>query len=167
VPAGYLLRTYRDADDLQLLALQASDGEPMSEQQWLQYRDSLLPKGLSLVEHVASASVVATAGAVHNPRPGRYYFQFGRELGYLMVMPEHRRRGLGGAVCAAVVGRFLSAGYESIRVCVQEHRLPAIRTYLHLRFEPFLHSPEVEKRWQRVYGVMSMPFTPELWPKQV
>jgi mycothiol synthase len=83
-----------------------------------------------------------------------------------VVMPEHRGRGLGSAVCAAVVRRFLSAGYDSIRVCVQEHRLPAIRTYLRLGFEPFLHSPEVEKRWQQVYGVMSIPFTPELWPTQ-
>jgi mycothiol synthase len=149
------------------MKLQSIDGEPMSEQEWCDYRDSLLPKGLFLIEHITSACVVATAGAVHNPRPGRYYFPFGGELGYLMVKPEHRRRGLGGAVCAAVVRRFLSAGYESIRVCVQEHRLTAIRTYLRLGFEPFLHSQEVEKRWRQVYRMMSMPFTPELWPKKI
>ena len=71
------------------------------------------------------------------------------------------------AVCAAVLGRFLSAGYENIRVCVQEHRLPAMHLYLHLGFEPFLHSTEIEKRWQRICEVMGMPYEPDRWPSQL
>jgi hypothetical protein len=74
------------------------------------YRDMLLPNGLFVVERVGSEELVATAGAVHNPNPGRYYFPFGGELGYLIVARDHRKHGLGLAVCAAVIGRFLSAG---------------------------------------------------------
>jgi mycothiol synthase len=167
VAQGYALRTYCESDDRRLLELQGIDGEPMSEHAWRQYRDGLLPKGLFVMEHVTSARLVATAGAVHNPNPGRYYFPFGGEVGYLIVAPEHRRRGLGAAVCAAAVSRLLAAGYENIRVCVQEHRLPAIRTYLRLGFEPFLHSAEVEQRWQRVAALIGWRFTPELWPRHI
>jgi hypothetical protein len=77
VPASYVRRTYREGDDSQLLTLQGSDGAPMTEEQWHHYRDALLPNGLILIEHIASNRLVATAGAVHNPRPGRYYFPFG------------------------------------------------------------------------------------------
>ena len=167
VAERYALRTYREGDDQQILELQASDGEPMSEHAWRKYLDALLPNGLFVIEHVASARLAATAGAVHNPNPGRYYFQFGGEVGYLIVAPEHRRCGLGGAVCAAVVRRLLGAGYENIRVCVQEHRLAAIRTYLRLGFEPFLLSPSVEQRWEWVCATMNVQFTPELWPTRV
>ena len=92
---------------------------------------------------------------------------FGGELGYLIVALAHRRRGLGAMVCTSVIRRLLSAGYEDIRVCVQEHRLPAMHLYLHLGFEPFLHSTEIEKRWQRICEVMGMPYEPDRWPSQL
>lgn len=167
VAQDYKLRTYREGDGQRFFELQESDGEPLSKQAWQQYRDKLLPQGLFVVEKVESARLVATAGAVHNPNPGRYYFPFGGELGYLIVAPDYRRCGLGKAVCAAVVNRLLKAGYENIRVCVQEHRLPAIKTYLSLGFEPLLHALDVEQRWQRVYAELKAPYTPDLWQRQV
>lgn len=167
VPTGYALRVYRESDEHELLQLLSADGDSMSESAWRTYRDVLLPKGLFLVDDVQTRRLVATAGAVHNPNPGRYYFPFGGELGYLIVAPEHRRRGLGTLVCTAVVRRFIGADYDCIRVCVQEHRLPAIRTYLSLGFEPFIHSDAIEERWQRVYNALNMSFTPAVWPKEL
>jgi mycothiol synthase len=167
MPVGYTLRTYRECDEPSLLNLLGSDDESMTEKEWHQYRNMLLPNGLFLVEANHSSDLVGTAGAVHNPNPGRYYFPFGGELGYLMVARDHRKQGLGVAVCAAVVGRFLSAGYENIRVCVQEHRLPAIRLYLNLGFQPFLHSTQVEKRWLRVCELLSVSYKPDLWPSHL
>jgi mycothiol synthase len=164
---GYLLREYRDTHNANLLELLRSDGEEMKEGHWHSYRDMLLPDGLFLIEHLADARLVATAGAVHNPNPGCYYFPFGGELGYLVVAPEHRGQGLGTVVCVAVVRRLISAGYNSIRVCVQEYRLPAIRSYLRLGFEPFLHSEEVELRWERICNLLNIRFTPEAWPKRL
>jgi mycothiol synthase len=149
VPDGYELRTYRNSDEDAVIKLLSSDGESMGQREWQRYRDILLPNGLFVVEDT-TGGLVATAGAVHNPNPGRYYFPFGGELGYLIVLQSQRRRGLGKAVCQSVVRRMMSAGYESIRVCVQEHRIAAIRTYLSVGFVPFLHSAEVEQRWQRL-----------------
>ena len=163
VPATYKLRTYRDGDDRPLLELLESDDESMDQGAWQEYRDMLLPNGLFVIED-SEGYLVATAGAVHNPNPGRYYFPFGGELGYLIVAQAHRPRGLGRAVCLAVVRRLLSAGYNSIRLCVQEHREAAIRNYLSIRFEPFLHSRETEERWKRICEQLGIDFTPATWP---
>ena len=84
VRADYILRTYQTGDDENVVDLLMSDGESMSNQNWQQYRDSLLPNGVFVVED-RSGRLVATAGAVHNPNPGRYYFPFDGELGYLIV----------------------------------------------------------------------------------
>ena len=164
VIGAYTLRPYVSSDEQSLRELLEIDGEAMGETEWQAYRDSLLPNGLFVVEHEIKERLVATAGAAHNPNPGRCFFPFGGELGYLIVDPGHRQRGLGTAVCSAVVQRFISAGYGSIRVCVQEHRIPAIRTYLRVGFVPFLHSEEVSRRWQQVFSELQLPFTPELWP---
>src|SRR5205085_8041316 len=106
-----------------------------------------------------------TAGAVHNPNPGRYYFPFGGELGYLIVHPEHRGKRLGYQVSAMVIERFISAGYESIRVCVQGFRLAAIKTYLRLGFVPFLHTEDIRLRWQQICEQIDWPFEPGKWPR--
>jgi len=164
VVEGYVLRAYAGGDDGALRRLLESEGWGVSDEEWREYKDRILPGGLFVVAD-ASGEVVGTAGAVHNPNPGRYYFPFGGELGYLVVRPEHRGRGLGRALSAAVVRRFLSAGYESVRVCVQGYRLAAVRTYLRLGFVPLLHAEELYERWRRVCERAGWPFEPEGWPK--
>lgn len=165
--ADYRVRVYRDGDDSQLIELNRSDGESMSVGQWRDYLDQVLPEGLFVGEQVATGEIVATAGAVHNAKAGRYYFPFGGELGYLIVAREHRRRGLGGAVSGAVVGRLLAAGYRNIWVCVQEHRVAAIRTYLAVGFEPFLYAAEVAQRWRDVCGELGVAYRPDVWPQRL
>jgi mycothiol synthase len=165
IPEGYGARPYVDGDDDALRQLIGSEGWGMSDEEWQDYKDRILPHGLFLIQRADTGSLAATAGAVHNPNPGRYYFLFGGELGYLLVHPEHRGMRLGQAVSALVVGRFLSAGYESIRVCVQGFRLAAIKTYLNVGFVPFLHSEEVALRWRRICEQIGRPFEPGAWPK--
>ena len=92
VPAllpNYKLRTYNDGDDRPLLELLESDGEAMDQGAWQEYQDMLLPNGLFGIED-SEGCLVATAGAVHNPNPDRYYFPFGGELGYLIVARTFR-----------------------------------------------------------------------------
>ena len=54
------------------------------------------------------------------------------------------------AVCAAVVARFLQAGYERIYLKTDDWRLPAIKVYLQLGFVPFLFTMGMEERWKTV-----------------
>jgi mycothiol synthase len=137
----------------------------LDEQEWKDYKDRMLPGGLFLIIHSRTGSLAATAGATHNPNPGRYYFPFGGELGYLIVHPVHRGKQLGRAVSALVVQRFISAGYENIRVCVQGFRAPAIKTYLKLGFVPFLYKDDICLRWQRICEQLDWPFEPDKWPR--
>jgi mycothiol synthase len=164
-PDGYVARPYVAGDDAALRHLLEPEEWVVADEAWQDYKDRILPGGLFLISHAATGALVATAGAVHNPNPGRFYFPFGGELGNLVVHPGHRGRGLGYLASAMVVGRFISAGYGSIRVCVQGFRLAAVKTYLRLGFAPFLHTEEVSLRWRRVCEEVGWPFEAEKWPR--
>ena len=118
----------------------------LSDSEWKRFCDSLLPDGLFVIEECASSAWVGTIGAAHNPAATRFHFPGGGELGYLVVAPEHRRRGLGAALIAAAVRRFHQGGYRHIFLGVQDSRLPAIRAYLHAGFQPFIHAPGLAER---------------------
>lgn len=166
IPEGYTVETFANANEGELRALVEQDGQ-LTDRQWQEYRDRALPDGLFLLRHRPTGQAVATAGAIHNPGAGRYYFPFGGELGYLMVDTRHRRKGLGRAVTLLVVKRFLAAGYRNIRVGVQGFRLPAIRTYLGGGFVPFLHEPTLADRWRRICKMTDQPFEPQNWPTEL
>jgi mycothiol synthase len=150
-----------------LLDLLSVDGEVMTGEEWMSYKDKLLPDGLFLIDHIDTKRLVATAGAVHNPNPGRYYFPFGGELGYLMVHPQHRKQGLGQIISWMVVQRLLSAGYKSIRVGVQGFRLAAIKTYLKVGFVPFLYQEDLYLKWERICEQIDWPYVPDKWPNNL
>jgi mycothiol synthase len=50
-----------------------------------------------VIQERGSSAWVGTISAVHNPSATRFYFPGNGELGYLVVAPEYRRRGLGSA----------------------------------------------------------------------
>jgi mycothiol synthase len=166
-PPGYALRTYLEGDDSNVIDLISIDGEILTEERWKEYKDRLLPEGLFLIYHQETGALVATAGAIHNPNPGRYYFPFGGELGYLIARPQHRGQGLGQIASALVVQRFLSAGYKSIRLGVQGFRLPALRTYLKVGFVPFLHREDLYPRWEKICEQIDWPYQPHKWPQSL
>ena len=93
IPAGYVSRPSATGDDAALRRLLKQESWVAADEDWRDYKDRVLPKGLFLILHADTNVLAATAGAVHNPNPGRYYFPFGGELGDLIVHPEHRGRG--------------------------------------------------------------------------
>jgi mycothiol synthase len=167
LPAGYALRIYAPEDETALRALLSIDTPPLNAERWQEYRDKLLPPGPFLVAEQGSNKLVATAAALHNPNPGRYYFPFGGELGYLSVDPAHQGQNLGNLLAAMAVRKFLDAGYSSIRAAVQGFRLPAIKIYLKAGFVPFLHEEGLEARWQRICVQLNWDFTPGDWPRRI
>jgi mycothiol synthase len=164
VPDGYALGAYKEDDKQPLSALFAAEGWNVDDAEWRDYLDRVLPNGLFILSHTASNQIVGTAGAIHNPRGGRYYFPFGGALAYLVVHPEHRGRRLGAVLAALVVQRLRAAEYEQIWVGVQGFRLPAIKTYLKLGFVPFLHQPGLAERWRRICDQIGWLYTPDAWP---
>jgi mycothiol synthase len=162
LPEGYALRTYEHGDEAKWRSIQNS-AEPILpgvdlDELLKRYLSLLLPNGLFFAIHLASGEAVATAGALHNTRDGM--FPFGGELGWVATIPAHQSKGLGSAVSAAATRRLIGAGYESIRVGTQDHRLPAIKVYLRLGYLPYLYAADMAERWRQICAKLDLPFAP-------
>jgi mycothiol synthase len=166
IPGDYTLRTCLASDLDAVRTFLNADG-PISEAAWESFRDRIVPGGAFLVTPREGGQPVATASAVHNPRATRYYFPFGGEVGYVLVDPPHRGRGLGRAVVARVVDRLIAAGYRHIFVGVQGWRLPAVKCYLGLGFVPLVHQEELLPRWRRVCEQVGWPVQEAEWPRSL
>ncbi len=116
--------------------------------------DTVLPDGWFVIEHRPTGALVGTAAAHHRPTPDLPY---AGELGWVAVDPAHRGHRLGNAVCAAVIGRFARAGYHSVYLWTDDHRLAAIKTYLALGFEPRTEQEGTQQRWQIVLDQLRSP----------
>jgi mycothiol synthase len=114
----------------------------------------VVPDGFFVVEHVATGSLVATAMALHRPRPD---LPFAGEMGWVAAAPEHRGKHLGRAVCSAVTARLLGGGYRAIYLLTDDWRLPAVKTYLKLGYEPVLTGEGMAERWRKVGDAVGRP----------
>jgi mycothiol synthase len=117
-----------------------------------------------VIQERASSAWVGAISAVHNPAATRFYFPGGGELGYLVVAPEHRGRGLGTALITAALRRLDQGGYRHIFLGVQGWRLPAIRSYLRIGFQPFIHAPELLPRWESIFAALEREVNSTDWP---
>ncbi len=152
VPPGYRLRQYSPEDKQAYLALMHRAGfAEWNEETLDRMLAIILPEGFFLIEHTATGEVVATAMATHRPS-SRY--PFGGELSWVAADPDHSGKGLGLAVSAAALRRFLAAGYRCIYLQTDDFRLAAIKTYLRLGFEPLPEDPEMDRRWENVLNVL-------------
>ncbi len=169
LPVGYTLRHYRDEDADAYCDLVNIDG--WEDAGWRCNEKTLhlllvraLPASFFLVE-AGDGTLVATALARHRPDADSYDFPFGGELSLVFVHPEHRRRGLGRAVTAAVTARLIEIGYQNIYLNVMDERLPAIRLYLELGFVPFLYEDGMSETWQEICCDLGWPATVQQWPR--
>lgn len=162
MPEGYELRTFQPEDKTAYIALVNEAGLDFTEQMLESWLLKVLPDGLFLAIHMPAGEVAATAMAAHNPSDKH---PFGGELGWAAASPRHSGKGLGKAVCAAATARFIQAGYRRIYLKTDDWRLPAIRIYLKLGYEPFLYMQDMEERWRVICEKLKQPFTPGKWPK--
>jgi len=154
-PEGYQLRCFAgriagnpQADEAALLTLMHNAGfSNWSHEQLVQIAPSVLAGGHLVAVHLASGKLVASAMARHRPTE---LHPDGGELSWVAGDPEHKGKGLGMAICAAVVGRFLQASYRRIYLLTDDYRLPAIRIYLRLGFEPLLFRDDMAERWAKI-----------------
>jgi mycothiol synthase len=157
VPDGYTLRTYRPGDEDGYIRIMKLAGFNYWDLKYIHgVLDTSLPEGLFFIVHNETNTIVATTVATHNPLK---LHPFGGELGWVAGDPEHKGKGLGYIVCAAVTKRYLDAGYREIYLRTDDFRLPAIKTYLKLGWVPFLHTPDMEERWQKVCAQLKIDYT--------
>ncbi len=163
----YEIRTYQPGDEHVLRPLFATEGWSIDEHHWQDYLDHVVPNGLFMLWHLPSHRLIGTAGAIHNPRGGRYHFPFGGEVAYLVLDPQHRGYSLGAVLTAYAIRRLYTAGYQHIWLGVQGFRLPAIKTYFKLGFLPLLHQDALVERWQRICEQIHWEYTPDAWPRHL
>ena len=163
-PAGYRFRTYRQGDEAAWAAIM-NTGE-MEHWDAARTREKLTgcpqpqfdPAGLFFVTYGAAEQPVGSACA-WLLRPDE------TETGILhmvCVLPEHRGRGLARPLCLAVLHRFRERGFRQVRLNTGDWRLGAIKTYLHLGFQPLITKPEQPPAWDDVARrlVWPDPLTP-------
>ena len=151
----YLLRVLQEADYSAWSGLMNAVGfGEWPPERIAAHRRGVLPGGFFVVEHRPTGALVATANANHAPNDRH---PEGGELSFVAASPQHAGHGLGRAVCAAVVRRFLGAGYSRIYLKTDDHRLAAIKVYLQLGFEPFLFNETMAARWAAVQQQLGGP----------
>ena len=71
-------------------------------------------------------------------------------LDFVVSHPDHRGKGLGRAVCTAVLRFLVDRGYAAVTLQTDDWRLPAISLYLSLGFVPQMTREDMPSRWEAV-----------------
>ncbi|HEX3813488.1 MAG TPA: GNAT family N-acetyltransferase [Mycobacteriales bacterium] len=155
-PAGYDVRSLRASDLDGWTSLLARNGE-LGE--WSVDRAAALFAPGSVMPlsgaFVATAADVPVATAQLHLHGGDDPYAPTPELGWVAVVPEHRGHRLGYLVCLAVLRHAHQNGFRSIFLRTDDYRVPAIRTYLQLGFEPWLYDDSAGERWNSVLNLVS------------
>lgn len=107
-----------------------------------------VPNGFKLILHNKSNRIVAAFMA--RQLSDKNYF-FGGRLDWLAVHKSHRGNKLGYIVTVLCVNRLIEIGYKNIYVTTDEHRLPAIKTFLNVGFVPNYYSNQIKTKWESVF----------------
>ncbi len=157
-PKGYMVRGYELGDEPQWLGLLAlGDFGEWTADKLADWLDKPERRDGSRFIVYNSQELVATAMATQksvDPLVGA--------IDCVVVRPDHRGKGLGYGVCAAVVRYLVDRGYSCIVLGTEDWRLPAIKTYLKLGFEPDLFRSDMADRWRKVRDALDWPYPPEL-----
>ncbi|MBT3267381.1 GNAT family N-acetyltransferase [Candidatus Poribacteria bacterium] len=165
VPPEYVLREYAPADEDRFYEIMHVAGWPGWDGARLRPTLSkVLPRGWFVVAERGTDIAVGTAMCLHNYKR---VTPFWGNLGWLACDPAHSGRGIGKALTAAVVSRFIEAGYERIDLYSEDSRLGALKTYLRVGFHPLLYADDMPGRWEDICRRIAWPFSPARWPAEV
>lgn len=147
LPQGYTLRTFQAGDEVGWQVVLNSTGslgswnEERVRQQLQQCGD---PGNVFFV--VQGGRPVATACVVpHVQEKGTLW-----EVGWVAGDPLHQGKGLGYQVVLAALHRIRELGGQAAYLWTDDFRLPAIKTYLKLGFEPDLDHESYPARWAEI-----------------
>lgn len=160
VPPDYRLRNLELDDAARWAGLLAENGE-LGEWSMERARPYFAPDSRMVLdgsffvtregEPVATAQLHLHLDDAYAPLP---------ELGWVAASPRHRGHGLGYLVCLAVLRYAAFAGHREIFLRTDDFRLPAIRTYLKLGFQPWMFDPSAPDRWKEIYQKLGVAAGP-------
>ncbi len=154
LPPGYAIRAYRPGDEPAWAAVLESTGslgawDLARVEALLGAERHAIPEGtfFATCEDVPVAATCMVAGpGGENP-----------EVGWVGVRPEHQGRRLSYHTCLAVLRHMRTQGVTSTYLLTDDFRVPAIRTYLRLGFEPEMTDASHPDRWKALLGDHRVP----------
>jgi mycothiol synthase len=154
-PAGYTVRGLTAADEPGWWQLLNAGGELGAWDLERLRRDAaggLVPSAQRFV--AAGDQIVACAGVYDRTR----FDLAAWEIGWVAAHPAHRGRGLGRCVTAAAARASRLLLPRPTYLLTDDHRLPAIRTYLGLGFVPDCTAAGQTQRWARLLKQLGPPY---------
>jgi mycothiol synthase len=152
-PPGYEIRTYREGDEAawaEIINNSLGSGWDAGRcRRELTDRPQFRSEGLFFATY--EGKPVGTACA-WTQLPGE------TEVGYIHmvgVIPEHQGRRLGYALCLSALRFFRENGFQYAELHTDDFRLPAMKTYLNLGFEPVYIDDSHRIRWKAVFENLS------------
>jgi mycothiol synthase len=148
IAPGYHIRTYREGDAAAWSRIMNGQVGAWDEERFFaKVHDQPVFRADGLFFAVRNETPAATACAWWVPE------KYGPDVGVLHMVatdPEHRHMGLGRAVSVSVMHFFAHLGMQACLLSTTTERLPAIRLYLSLGFEPVLDSSEIKAAWSQI-----------------
>ena len=149
IPEGFHLRTYKEKDKKGLLDIFSLSGlADWNESELETIISSFLPHGFFVVVENDSEKIVAPMGARHTPN--KVHPNAG-DIGWLCSHPSYSGKGLGYIAAAAATNRLIEIGYSNIYVNTDDYRLPAIKIFLKLGYQPLMYNSNIEDRWRLIF----------------
>jgi mycothiol synthase len=155
LPAGFSLRSYQagDAAHWDRILAASFGGEPgrFSFDRIMRRDPAFRAERVLFV--VAAGRPVATASAWRAPglRPDT------GTVHYVGVVPEFQGHRLGYWVTLATLHRMALEGLRAATLTTDDFRLPAVKTYLRMGFEPLLVHENQRERWGQVLRELKLP----------
>ncbi len=152
MPDGYTLRHFREGDGPAWTTILCesfeSTPDKFSFDRIMRADIAFMPRRIWFVTH--NDIPIATASAYTNP-------SFMADAGfvhYVGIQSEHKGRKLGYQVSLAALHQMVAEGWTRAWLSTDDFRLPAIRIYLDLGFEPLLVHENQRQRWQDVFKAL-------------
>jgi mycothiol synthase len=156
VPDGYRLSTYQPGDGkfwgwIISESFGHDDLEHYQFDKTMRPDPAFRPERVFVILHDDEAVATASAWCAPDGPPGAGV------LHYVGARNAHRGRKLGYQVSLAALHRMRDEGRTTARLLTDDFRLPAIKTYLKLGFEPLLVDENQRCRWADVFDALGMP----------
>lgn len=148
LPEGMSLHTHREGDETSWEDIIESSFGKRFDFALLDRLGGYKPEYVLYVEK--DGKNIATATAVENPTyPGEGWFR--------MVGTHADARGIGAGrlVCLAALHALKFRGYKSVVLSTDDYRLPALKLYLSLGFEPVYSHESHDERWKKVFEALN------------
>jgi mycothiol synthase len=154
VPVGYTLRTFQDGDEAGLGRVYFASA--LGTETVGQVRSRLHDHPCFAPERVFVAlhndAIVGTASA--------WQSVLEPDVGYLHmlgVLPQHRGVGLGAALTVAALHFSRDEGFNAQRLRTDDWRVPAIKLYLALGYDPLVADCTHPRRWRKIARKIERP----------